>query len=85
MHESGGDPRAANGWDSNAAAGTPSEGIAQVIGPTFSKYELHGYSDIWNPVDNMVAAFRYAVDRYGSMSNIPGVVAVRDGGSYVGY
>ena len=84
-HESGGDPRAYNGWDSNAAAGTPSEGIAQVIGPTFSKYRLQGYGDIWNPVDNMVAAFRYAVERYGSMSNIPGVVAVRSGGSYVGY
>jgi hypothetical protein len=85
MHESGGDPRAYNGWDSNAAAGTPSEGIAQVIGPTFSSYRLHGYGDIWNPVDNMVAAFRYAVNRYGSMNNIPGVVAVRGGGSYVGY
>jgi SLT domain-containing protein len=33
----------------------------------------------------MIAAFRYAISRYGSMSNIPGVVAVRGGGSYVGY
>ena len=31
------------------------------------------------------AAFRYAISRYGSMSNIPGAVAVRGGGSYVGY
>jgi hypothetical protein len=36
-------------------------------------------------VDDMIAAFRYAISRYGSMSNIPGVVAVRGGGSYVGY
>jgi hypothetical protein len=85
QHESNGNPRAFNGWDSNAAAGTPSEGIAQVIGPTFSAYALPGYTDIWNPVDNMIAAFRYAISRYGSMSNIPGVVAVRGGGSYVGY
>ena len=84
-HESGGNPRADNGWDSNAAAGHPSEGIAQVIGPTFQAYALRGHTDIWNPVDNMIAAFRYAISRYGSMNNIPGVVAVRQGGSYVGY
>jgi hypothetical protein len=36
-------------------------------------------------VDNMIAAFRYAINRYGSMNNIPGVVAVRHGGYYVGY
>jgi SLT domain-containing protein len=33
----------------------------------------------------MIAAFRYAISRYGSMNSIPGVVAVRQGGSYVGY
>jgi SLT domain-containing protein len=84
-HESGGNPHAYNGWDSNAAAGTPSEGIAQVIRPTFSAYRLPGHGNIWNPVDNMIAAFRYAISRYGSMNNIPGVVAVRSGGSYSGY
>jgi hypothetical protein len=84
-HESGANPRAYNGWDSNAAAGHPSEGIAQVIGPTFHAYALPGHHDIWNPVDNMIAAFRYAINRYGSMNNIPGVVAVRQGGSYMGY
>lgn len=85
VHESGGNPHAYNGWDSNAAAGTPSEGIAQVIRPTFAAYHLPGHGNIWNPVDNMVAAFRYAVSRYGSMNHIPGVMAVRGGGSYVGY
>jgi hypothetical protein len=85
QHESGGNPHAFNGWDINAAQGHPSEGIAQVIAPTFHAYALHGYRDIWNPVDNMIAAFRYAISRYGSMNNIPGVVAVRHGGSYVGY
>lgn len=85
QHESGANPHAYNGWDSNAAAGHPSEGIAQVIGPTFHAYALPGHHDIWNPVDNMIAAFRYAISRYGSMNNIPGVVAVRQGGSYMGY
>lgn len=84
-HESGANPHAYNGWDSNAAAGHPSEGIAQVIGPTFRAYALPGHHRIWNPVDNMIAAFRYAISRYGSMNNIPGVVNVRQGGSYVGY
>ncbi len=36
-------------------------------------------------MDNMIAALRYAVIRYGLMNNIPGVVAVRPGGSHVGY
>ncbi len=85
QHESGGNPGAYNGWDSNAAAGHPSEGIAQVIGPTFQAYALPGHHNIWNPVDNMIAAFRYAISRYGSMNNIPGVVSVRQGGSYMGY
>jgi Transglycosylase SLT domain len=85
QHESGANPHAYNGWDINAAQGHPSEGIAQVIGPTFHAYALPGYGNIWNPVDNMIAAFRYAISRYGSMNNIPGVVAVRQGGSYVGY
>jgi hypothetical protein len=85
QHESGANPHAYNGWDSNAAAGHPSEGIAQVIGPTFHAYALPGHHNIWNPVDNMIAAFRYAISRYGSMNNIPGVVNVRHGGSYVGY
>ncbi len=85
QHESGANPHAYNGWDSNAAAGHPSEGIAQVIGPTFQAYALPGHHNIWNPVDNMIAAFRYAISRYGSMNNIPGVVAVRQGGSYMGY
>ena len=85
QHESGANPHAYNGWDSNAAAGHPSEGIAQVISPTFQAYALPGHHDIWNPVDNMIAAFRYAISRYGSMNGIPGVVAVRQGGSYLGY
>jgi hypothetical protein len=85
QHESGANPHAYNGWDSNAAAGHPSEGIAQVIGPTFQAYALPGHHNIWNPVDNMIAAFRYAISRYGSMNTIPGVMAVRQGGSYLGY
>jgi hypothetical protein len=84
-HESGGDPKAVNNWDSNAAAGTPSEGLMQTIGPTFDSYKLKGHGHILNPVDNIIAGVRYAIDRYGSISDVPGVVAVKNGGSYVGY
>lgn len=65
MQESGGNPKAINNWDVNAKKGTPSKGLLQVIDPTFSTYHLDGYDDIWNPVDNAVAAVRYMYARYG--------------------
>jgi hypothetical protein len=85
QHESSGNPNAVNNWDSNAAAGTPSEGLMQTIAPTFNAYKLRGHGSILNPVDNIIAGVRYAISRYGSISNVPGVVAVHHGGSYVGY
>ena len=85
QHESGGNPNAQNNWDSNAAKGTPSIGLMQTIQPTFDSYRLPGHDDIRNPVDNIIAGVRYAISRYGSVSNVPGVVGVNSGGSYVGY
>ena len=84
-HESGGDPNAINNWDSNAAAGHPSKGIMQCIDGTFNAHAAPGHSDIWNPVDNIVAATRYSIDRYGSLDSVPGVSAVSGGSGYVGY
>src|SRR5690606_28683617 len=71
-HESGGNPYAENRWDSNWLAGHPSKGIMQTIDSTFDAYAAPGHTDIWDPVDNIVAATRYAIDRYGSLSNVPG-------------
>jgi hypothetical protein len=85
QHESGGDPSAVNTWDYNAAAGTPSIGLMQTIAPTFNAYALPGHNDITNPVDNIIAGTRYALARYGSLDNVPGVVAVHSGQPYVGY
>jgi LysM repeat protein len=83
MNESSGNPDATNGWDSNAAAGTPSIGLMQVIQPTFDAYALPGYGDIYNPVDNIIAAVIYAQHTYGGLDN---VVAARCGGScWYGY
>ncbi|WP_295146495.1 transglycosylase SLT domain-containing protein [Saccharopolyspora sp.] len=85
QHESGGNPAAANNWDSNASAGTPSKGLMQTIEPTFHSFAVPGHQDIWNPVDNIVAASRYSIERYGSVSEVPGVTGVQGGGSYEGY
>lgn len=84
-NESGGNPNAVNDWDSNARAGIPSKGLMQVIGPTFSAYMKKGYGNIMNPVDNTIAAINYIKDRYGSISNVPGIIARRLGKPYVGY
>lgn len=60
--ESGGDPRAVNNWDSNAAKGTPSGGLLQVIEPTYrdvrNRYPdaFEGLpDDRFHPLTNLVA------------------------------
>ncbi|MCF3100966.1 transglycosylase SLT domain-containing protein [Streptomyces roseoverticillatus] len=71
MRESGGNPRAVNNWDSNAASGDPSKGLAQVIGSTFRAYHQPGTSwDILDPIANVAAAINYIRDRYGDISNV---------------
>jgi hypothetical protein len=85
MHESNGDPSATNNWDSNAAAGTPSIGLMQTIAPTFESFALPGHQNIYDPVDNIIAATRYSIERYGSVADVPGVSGLRSGGSYQGY
>ena len=65
MQESGGNPRAVNNWDSNAAAGHPSQGLLQTIPETFNAYKMKGHGDILNPVDNAIAAINYMFARYG--------------------
>ncbi len=88
-YESGGNPHAINLWDSNAAAGHPSKGLMQTIDGTFNAYALSrpggGTPNIWNPVDNIVAGVNYALHRYGSLSNVPGIRNLLHGGHYVGY
>ena len=85
MNESNGNPSATNNWDSNAAAGTPSIGLMQTIQPTFDSFALPGHQNIYAPVDNIIAATRYSIDRYGSVSDVPGVAGLNSGGSYQGY
>ncbi|MFI6167176.1 transglycosylase SLT domain-containing protein [Nocardia sp. NPDC051052] len=84
-HESTGNPYAENQWDSNWAAGHPSKGLMQTIDSTFNAYKAPGHDDIWNPVDNIIAGVRYSIATYGSVNNVPGVVAVDQGRAYQGY
>lgn len=85
-HESGGNPNAINRTDINAQNGDPSRGLMQTISTTFNAYALPGHNgSIYDPVDNIIAGCRYAIDRYGSLAAVPGVRAVKAGRPYVGY
>jgi phage-related protein len=69
--ESAWNPNAINNWDSNAAAGMASRGLAQVIPPTFASNHVAGTSsNIFDPVANVAAAIRYITRRYGNITNV---------------
>lgn len=86
QYESGGNPQAINLSDSNAAAGDPSRGLMQTIGATFERYRLQALpDDIFDPIANLAAAINYIKARYGDIANVPGLVALAQGGAYVGY
>ncbi|MHB9859814.1 transglycosylase SLT domain-containing protein [Streptomyces sp. YIM S03343] len=73
IRESSGNPNAINLWDSNAAKGTPSKGLLQVIDPTFLAYHVAGTSyNPFDPVANITAACNYAAAVYGSIDNVNG-------------
>jgi SLT domain-containing protein len=57
---------AVNGWDANAARGTPSKGAWQFIASTFAAYHQPGTSrDIHNLTAQACAFINYAMGRYG--------------------
>lgn len=85
MGETGGNPLDVNNWDSNARAGNPSEGLMQTTISTFNDNKLPGHDDIFNPIDNLIAAIRYILGRYHDISNVPGVRSVDSGGGYKPY
>lgn len=67
--ESGGNPSAINNWDINAINGVPSQGLMQVIPPTFAAYARPGYNrNILDPLSNILASIRYTLSRYGSLT-----------------
>jgi SLT domain-containing protein len=61
---------AVNGWDANAARGTPSKGAWQFIAPTFAAYHQAGTSrDIHNLAAQACAFINYAMGRYGVVAD----------------
>ncbi len=86
MQESGGDPNAVNNWDSNAAAGIPSKGVMQIIGPTWEQWRNQPGPDAgpfepnWsNPIRSVGVATRYMQGVYGGPVGATGV-GYTDGG-----
>ena len=68
QQESSGNPNAVNNWDVNAARGTPSKGLLQVIAPTYRYHAKPGYRNLRYqtvPYTNLWAALEYVLDRYG--------------------
>jgi len=78
--ESGGNPRAINLTDSNAAAGHPSMGLIQTIIGTFNAHAgpFRGRGP-YDPLANIYAGLSYAISRYGS---IAAVDPLRHAGGY---
>ena len=86
MHESGGNPNAINSWDSNAAAGTPSQGLMQTFPSTFRACVLPSLADraITDPVANITAGIRSMIAHHGISTVMNG--GRRDArGNYIGY
>jgi len=82
--ESGGDPTAVNLSDSNAKAGHPSRGLLQDIPSTFEAWRLSSLpDDVNNPLANIVASIRYAVNRYHSLASIWPTTAGYDSGGKI--
>ncbi len=80
--ESGGNPVAVNPtWVEYSTGRTApyrvgpgwyqARGLFQMMEPTFRKYAVPGHTDIFNPLDNTLAAIRYIAARYGHPANIP--------------
>lgn len=86
MAESNGNPRAINNWDSNARAGTPSQGLMQTIPSTYKAY-VHpdlAHESITHPVANITAGIRYMIATYG-VETLEAGGRSNASGSYIGY
>lgn len=57
------------------------EGLLQLMPPTFFAHKMPGHENIWNPVDNAIAAIDYIKGKYGTPRGIPNFGTA----AYVGY
>jgi hypothetical protein len=86
MRESTGNARAVNNWDSNAAAGTPSKGLMQLIDTTFRNAVLPDLADrgIFDPVANITAGVRTMIANH-SIQDVANGGLRNSSGNYIGY
>jgi len=86
MRESTGDPDAVNDWDSNAAAGTPSKGLMQLIDATFRNAVLPELADrgVFDPVANITAGVRTMIANH-SIEDVHAGGLRNSAGDYIGY
>lgn len=86
MRESTGRANAVNDWDSNAAAGTPSKGLMQLIDPTFRNAVLPELADrgIFDPVANITAGVRTMIANH-SIDDVEAGGLRNSAGDYIGY
>ncbi|GAA4884361.1 transglycosylase SLT domain-containing protein [Actinomycetospora straminea] len=86
MRESTGNADAVNDWDSNAAAGTPSKGLMQLIDTTFRNAVLPELADrgIFDPVANITAGVRTMVANH-SIEDVEAGGLRNSSGDYIGY
>lgn len=86
QHESGFNPAATNGNDP-VGDGTYQRvvGLMQMLPSTFAAHAASGHPDIYNPIDNLIAAIHYIQRRYGDPANTPGLRSMARGGPYRGY
>jgi hypothetical protein len=83
--ESGGKVHAINCWDRNWREGHPSMGLIQAIDTTYMAHAPAGCRRlvlIYDGPCNIAAGTHYAIGRYGSLANVPGVGEVAAGGDY---
>lgn len=72
--ESSGNPVAQNKTPVRTRHGNEhATGLFQMLPSTFRAHAQPGHTDIWNPLDNTLAAISYIRGRYGHPANIPGL------------
>lgn len=84
--ESGGNPKAVqNGYvDVNTISGDLAKGLLQTISGTFNAFKFPGHGDIFNGLDNALAAIHYAKSKYGKTGML-GVIGHGHGYDAGGY